>query len=128
MESLIVRTCAYYGLPIDVGGVPTRSGWIHEATVPGEGALNDPHGDVFATKDSTGRLSTYSFDVLLDDFEAEFDCKVSLSQTSPKHVIELEVFEPEWDDSEETVQVISELNDRVVEWVTGVGALAQSDS
>lgn len=121
METLIIRTCAFYGRPVVVNGVPTRSGWFHEAIVEAKDVVNDPNGNVRATKAAGGAVSDWCFDDVLDAFEAEHDCKVSFDPMASTGIIDLEVFEPEWDDGEEAIDVINELSDRVVDWVKGLG-------
>jgi hypothetical protein len=120
MKGFILRVSAFYGLAQDIAGPPARAGWSHDSMVVGIEVVNDPAASVFRTRSERGGRSHYYFDVLIDDFEQEFACKVSFMPGEPGGgLLELEIFEPNWDDSEEAIDVINELNDRVHDWITG---------
>lgn len=116
-SGLNIKVRTYYGVPYDVDNVPTRHSTYRDEHVPKINVINDPFGD--AVIDITRHApSLYTFDDLVADFQDEYGCKVSYSETDG-NVREIDVFEPSWVDPIEAADVAGDLTQRVLDFMYG---------
>lgn len=122
-----IRVSAYYGEPQLVGNIPTRAGGTHDCPVTASSIVNDIDNEIIKDMNSGGKESDYTIEQLDGDFEDEYGCKVGfgaevLTPYTPfdgTKVHEFNLFEPNWADVNEAVDVIEDLTHRLVDWVNG---------
>jgi len=125
MNGCIVRVKPYYGSPVVVDGIPTRSSFTSDNPIPGDQVINDPT-DLRFTLRGLSQTQQISLVDLVDAFETLHECK-NLHENGFEDgtsVVLLDVFEPSWD-NDDVFNVIDELTTRVVNWVMGVPIVKQ---
>lgn len=113
--NLVVRTCTYYGEPVAVNGLPTRSGYCRD--VPAKYEYDGTFDMVVGLSLDVPKLTQ-----LVEEFEDEYGCKVSFDDPALEEgvwVYEFDVFEPSWPDKDAAREVVDELGDRLVAWFSG---------
>lgn len=125
MNGFILRVTAHHGEPQLVGNVFVRPGISHDFPIAKTQIVNDPNNEqVFFVADVGAVPMDYPLDQLINDFQEEYGCKVSYSPDEPGQldempVFEFDMFEPSWPTQEEAEDVITDLSDRLKDWVNG---------
>lgn len=112
MQGFVIRTCAYYGDPVVVNGLPTRSSWSRDIPVTGDEAVNRP----FEKEPDDFPLLR-----LVEDFEASYGCKIAYDHDPRMDdgvpVFLFDVFEPSCSNSEGAKALVEDLAWTVRDWV-----------
>ena len=130
MNGFVIRVNAYHGIPVvmNEAGVHARPSLSIDIPITFEKIINDITTTSIRDVENTGAgyESGYTLDVLIDDFEIEYACKVSADVEGKEddglRVFEFDVFEPVWGDDDEAKDVIDHLAERLKDWVEGYTA------